>query len=371
MNSRIRAWQFVCAAISPRADAAIISKMRRDIELLKNAWPAVIRLADSHLVTCAVWVGLKRKGLSVFLPDDPRQYLESMYTMNTRRNTALKEQIDESIHILNEKNIVPVLLKGAAYLKAGIFSDPAERIFSDLDILVGESEMPIAIKALRSAGYRDVPSGDMDFTNHRHRPAMFRTGANGTIELHHRLVTRELEEVLPTHAAVRASIARRHGGVCYRLLTPNHMVEMSFLHSQLIDRYDETFTIGLRPIHDLIGMSTSFKGLIDWKKIDALFERHGARSHFRNYLFAAVRIAGRTTITGVHLGTREWIHYSVACARVRWERIEKIGLHEFSADVIRRRHGGNQSTVSLTYRRTALMFNALGQRVRRSFQPPR
>ena len=46
---------------------------------------------------------------------------------------------------MNSRGIVPVLLKGAAYLKTGVYEDPAARILSDLDLLVEEARVSEAV----------------------------------------------------------------------------------------------------------------------------------------------------------------------------------------------------------------------------------
>jgi hypothetical protein len=369
MNPRTAAWQFVCDALSPGADSVAVSRLHRDVQRVNSAWPAVVRLADSHRIACAVWVGVSRKGLSRELPDDARQYFAALFEMNAQRTAAIEQQIDECVRAFNDKGIVPLLLKGAAYLKAAIISDPAERIFSDVDVLVAETEIPVAMAALRSLGYREVPTDHTDYRVHRHCRAMFRPGAYGTIELHHRLVSSDLEDLLPVGAAVRSSVERAEDGLRYRYLSPTHMLAMSFLHSQLIDHYGETFTIGLRSVQDFIALSEAFPERIDWQQIDDDCVRHGVEGHFRNYIFAAERIA-RRPVTGIAATSRSWIHYAVAQARIRWQRVERLSLQEFTADYIRRKSGRQQNAASLARHRANLILNAVAQKLHKRSRSP-
>ena len=126
MNPGLAGWEFVCSALSP-VEPESTERLRRLIAL-PNIWPEVVRLADSHLVTPAVWCGLVQKGLDSSLPDEPRRYLSSVYGMNQERNSSLLRQLDEAVLALNEVGIVPFLLKGAAHIRTGVYADPAARI---------------------------------------------------------------------------------------------------------------------------------------------------------------------------------------------------------------------------------------------------
>jgi hypothetical protein len=292
MNRRLTAWRFVCSVLSPCEDPAAISLLQHDIQVQRGNWRQVIRLADAHLVTAALWTGLNRKGLAEYLPEEPRQYIDSLHEMNARRNASLLGQLDETIRVLNTRGIVPVLLKGAAYLKTNIYADPAERIFSDLDVLIHEPEIPLALEALHGAGYHAAPGSGMDYSKHWHCAPMFRPGGYGTIEVHRHLLSAELAEILPTTVAWSASIEKNEQGLCYRHLSPAHTLILSFLHSQIIDRLGETYTIGFRPIQDLLALEAAYKELIEWDEIYALLKRHGVQRRFRDYLFAASHVAG-------------------------------------------------------------------------------
>jgi len=322
MNRRITAWRLVCSVLSPHADSAMISQLRIDIQKVEPFWPNVFRFTDAHLVTPAFWVALIRKRLLANVPNEPQQYMSSMYRLNVCRNGSLSTQLDEAIRALNGCGIVPVLLKGAAYLKEGIYRDPAARIFSDLDLLIREAEIPMALDTLKGIGYRGTEAG-IHQTDHRHAPPIFRPGDYGAIELHRRCVRRNLEDVLQHQAVWECSVERKEEGLHYRVLSPTHMVMLSFLHSYIIDGFGETFTIGLRPVQDLLALDTAYGQFIHWDKIYAQLNDRDLRNRLQEFLLIANRLTGFSA-SRIRFGGREWAHYGVSVARIRWPKIEKL-----------------------------------------------
>src|SRR5262245_23700871 len=321
MNRRITAWRLVCRVLSPHDDATI-SRLCIDSQRVEPFWPQVLRFTDAHLVTPAFWAALVRKRLLPNIPNEAQQYMSTLYRLNARRNSSLSTQLDEAIRVLNGCAVVPVLLKGAAYLKEGIYRDPAARIFSDLDLLIREAEVPMAVETLKGIGYRANEEG-MNYTEHRHVAPIFRPGDYGAIEIHRRCVRRNLEDVLQHEAVWECSIEKNREGLHYRVLSPTHMAMLSFLHSYIIDRFGETFTIGLRPIQDLLALDTAYGRLIDWDGIHAQLNERNLQRRLREYLLIANRLTGFRA-TPSRFGGREWARYGVSVARIRWPKIEKL-----------------------------------------------
>ena len=323
MNRRITAWRFVCGVLSPQVETAETPRLQNQIESLERMWPDVFRFTDAHLVTPALMVALTHKRLIRHIPEEPQQYMSSIYEMNALRNASLLAQLEQAIRRLNGGGIVPVLLKGAAYLKEGVFKDSAARIFSDLDLLIAENEIPLALKILSGLGYRPAEDGT-DYRRHRHVPPMFRPGDYGAIEVHRRCLRKDLEVVLGAGAVWEGLLNRKENGLHYRVLSPTHMVLLSFLHSQVIDRLGETCTIGLRPIQDLLALDSAYGKLIDWNEICVRLEGHPVDDHFRNYLFAASRLAGFKVQPKIRFSGKQWLHYSLSLARIGWPRIDGL-----------------------------------------------
>ena len=261
------------------------------------------------------------------LPESARQYLQSVHGMNAVRNAALLQQLDGSILALNNLGVVPMLIKGASYIKSRIFEDPAARITSDLDMVVMEPSLATALDALQRFRYNTVPRPGMDFTRHRHSAPMFRSGDFACIELHRELVSEKLTTVLPLNEAWNASTEVCERGLRYRMPSPTHELILSFLHNQIIDRRNETYAIGLRSIQDLLALDAAFGPSIDWEGIESRLQAHRLHVGFQNYVFAATRATGFKAPRRMHFGLQEQLYYGIAQARIRWRRVENALAH--------------------------------------------
>jgi hypothetical protein len=127
MNRRVASWRFICATLPPSTAKVSVQLNPRHVEEYPGIWPQVLRIAGAHLVSPALWSGLSRMNLDGRLPESACQYLQSVHGMNAVRNAALLQQLDGSILALNNLGVVPMLIKGASYIKSGIFEDPAAR----------------------------------------------------------------------------------------------------------------------------------------------------------------------------------------------------------------------------------------------------
>ena len=327
MNRRVASWRFICATLPPSTAKVSVQLNPRHVEEYPGIWPQVLRIAGAHLVSPALWSGLSRMNLDGRMPESARQYLQSVHGMNAVRNAALLEQLDGSILALNNVGVVPMLIKGASYLKWGIFEDPAARITSDLDLVVMEHGLPTALDALQRVGYNPLARPGMDFTHHRHIAPMFRSGDYACIELHRGLVSKKLTTVLPLNEAWNAATEVCERGLRYRTPSPTHALILSFLHNQIIDRRDETYAIGLRSIQDLLALDAAFGPSIDWAGIQSRLEAHGLHVGFQNYVFAATRATGFQAPCRMHFGLQEQLYYKIAQARIRWRRVENALAH--------------------------------------------
>jgi putative nucleotidyltransferase-like protein len=347
MNTRFAAWEIVCGALSPDVSPELQDRLSSS----KSLWPVIIGWADAHLVTPAVYVGLRKKALLEHLPEEAHQYLQAVYQMNHSRNGALLNQLDEAIRLMNSRGIVPVLLKGAAYLKTGVYEDTAARILSDLDLLVEEARVSEAVDALRSVGYEER---DVDWNpQHKHWAPLVRPGVFGGIEIHRRLFDGKSNEILPVDAVWNDLVVERQSDLSYSCLSPTKTVLLSFLHSEVVDRLGPQFIVGLRPIQDLLALHGKYREKIDWTAIHGLLGRHGAAKSFRDYLYAARRLAGLTVLSELRFGLREQAHFTVCQAGVRWKTVELLRPHidEFSDVGIRAIYGTNKNGIILDYYR--------------------
>jgi hypothetical protein len=162
--------------------------------------------------------GLERAGVTV--PPAPRRRLLAAYALNAVRNDAVQAEVVRVSAVLEAAGIPAVPLKGAALL-ATLYPDPALRVLSDLDLLVGGPVARDAARVLLAAGYEHVDAGLLldrsqrflhHVTLHREsRPFSF------ALELHHRLVTGFAWD-LDSAALVARAAPAPYGGGTVRLL---------------------------------------------------------------------------------------------------------------------------------------------------------
>ena len=116
-------------------------------------WISLIGLANETLTTPAL-IGLVRQ-FERQIPDDVCAYVRDIHKRNLTRNDRLAVQLEETIVALNEAEVTPVLLKGAATLAAASRQTWGARLMADLDLLVARDqaeahrwESPVGMLAL-------------------------------------------------------------------------------------------------------------------------------------------------------------------------------------------------------------------------------
>lgn len=210
-------------------------------------WPALVHLAGEQKVTPALASALTRWGLLARLPADLRDYLTAAAALNRARNRALLAELEEVAQTLNTAGLVPLAMKGAANLLAGLYDDPAERLLVDLDLLLPAADLAAGVAALRAAGWQQV--GPAEMTLH-HAPALHRAGCLATVELHRDPLDQPWQALLGGREMLAAA-APRHLGTA-RLLLPaaGHRLAQALAHGALADRSLALGRLALRDLDD-------------------------------------------------------------------------------------------------------------------------
>ncbi len=122
-------------------------------ELLKNVtagqWSEVTELANRHSVTPLLYHNIKSLNLS--LPEDIAVELKEQFLKQAYRNTYLFSELGKILHLLNEKDIPVIVLKGA-YLAGAVYDNIGLRGMSDVDLLVKKDDLSRVEKELLSQG---------------------------------------------------------------------------------------------------------------------------------------------------------------------------------------------------------------------------
>ena len=129
----------------------------RDPKVLMNAslreWEAFVRQARPANLLPRIAEDLSQLGLLQDVPEAPRAHLQAARTLAQAQANSVRREVAYIDRALAATGVPVVLLKGAAYLFAGL---PAARgrIYSDVDILVPRDAL------LSEAGRIDVVVGE-------------------------------------------------------------------------------------------------------------------------------------------------------------------------------------------------------------------
>jgi hypothetical protein len=251
-------------------------------------WMAVLELANNHLLTPALWSALCESGSAGALPDDARNYLETLYRLNADRNRALRRQAIELMGALNESCITPALLKGGLALFAGPHADPASRMMRDLDILVPVRSRGDAVAVLEGLGYRLFRQYS---ASHHAFGDFMRPGDPASVDLHTDLV--DSSYVLPASEVWSRAEPRESDGVRYFALSATDRVMHNLLHAQI--HYLGDFYRGelkLQQVHELAALARTFGPAVDWSLVEWRLRTHRLGTPLESYLLAAHRLFG-------------------------------------------------------------------------------
>ncbi len=244
------------------------------------SWERLFRTAteESVLPTIAFAV---TDGLDLCAPREVSDFLNTLLSLNRERNQHIWQELKTTVQLLNEAGIEPVLLKGAAYLAAGVYSDFGSRYLIDLDLLVPEAQAERAFQHLVENGYAHDETDHFGHFRH-HYPPLRR--ASVPIELHHKLGLGPCESILPAGNVIENSIPIEFEGLRARIPSPAHLVTHLVMHSQIQHPYNERIWPPLRAVLDLFRLQCRYGCAIEWAEVQHRFHHAGQdnllRLHF-------------------------------------------------------------------------------------------
>jgi Uncharacterised nucleotidyltransferase len=222
----------------------------------KIDWLATIALANESLTITNLAASVLTPRLNGDLPEDVRIFLKDVLSRNAKRNEMLLSQMLDSIHALNLAGIEPMLLKGSAILAAHPSTENAERMVSDVDLLVKDKELLPAINCLESAGYvvfdkSGDPGGPV---------TLARQCDVGMVDIHTKL---RGPQALSASQELYATCHRvTIGAASYLVPSPTFQLLHFVLHDQFHSRDYWRGSVDLRHLCDLVKIVTQHE--IDW-----------------------------------------------------------------------------------------------------------
>jgi len=352
-------WQ-LCRLLTQHSGVTNAELFDPDSDSDESFWIEFAELANINLVTPAIWPELQRVRLTGSAPANFQDYFSTAFEWNDARNLVIQQELAHMLEALNARSIVPVLLKGAAYLKDQTYADAGARMLGDLDILVARDQIDTAVQVLRSLGYSPAGRPDRDYDEHHHTEPLKKLGCQAYVEIHREAIAEPLTSVLPASRILRDAEARGEGTAHYAIPSATHAATISFLHSQIIDRCDATARINIRSLMDIARLDAQYGGEIDWGGILEAMTTYGLATPLRNYFYSLEKLGGLDFSGQPPASLRQKAHHRLINASLRfgWLETLMIFLDELSARQIAERYKlaeTGESLLSARFRHVSLV----------------
>jgi hypothetical protein len=253
-------------------------------------------------------------------PADVADFLDAIHGLNSLRNRQLLSELEELTRLLNTIGIEPVLLKGAAYLAAGVYDDPAARFLRDIDLLVPRRQCSQAYDLIAQAGYESFIQHPADLVAHHH-PVLAKANCF-PVEIHHRLGLGACHAILNPQEVVDASTPIRLGQATARLPAPHHLMTHLIMHSQVHHGSYYRIWPTLRSMLDLVRLNRRLPP--DWNDVRQRFARHAKSAVLNVHLLQASRTLGLEPPFPLPDGGVRWLHRRILWRETRLKYLDPV-----------------------------------------------
>lgn len=195
-------------------------------------WDSLVRHARRTNLLARVAMRLDELGLLPQVPAAPRAHLQAARTLAQAQADAVRREVAFIDQALAAVDSPLVLLKGAAYLIAGL-SAARGRMFSDIDILVPRGALPSVEATLMLHGWQTTKTSAYDQRYYRRwmheLPPLKHNSRQTWLDVHHAIlpITARLR---PDSAKLLAASRPVAGEPRLRVLAPVDMVLHSATH---------------------------------------------------------------------------------------------------------------------------------------------
>ena len=229
------------------ASALMDHKILSDLSIVE--WDLLIRQGRRANLLARLAYQLTADGLIDKVPIQPRQHLISALRMVERQDKAMRWEVQCILNALENTGTGVILLKGAAYVMAGL---PAAngRTFSDIDILIPKRSIAEAESKLMLNGWQGTHHDDYDQRYYRqwmHEIPPMRHIKRGTaIDVHHTILPESARLKINTPVLFQNAV-KLPGYKQLFVLSPEDML----LHSATHLFHEGGLENGLRDLFDL------------------------------------------------------------------------------------------------------------------------
>jgi hypothetical protein len=319
-----------------------------------------VGVAKQHLLAGALFEAIRGRGELLAVPDAVVFDLARAHRETRFENVRFKHQLRAVIGALNHVDIVPLVLKGGAFLLDGSSGDPGARGMYDIDLLVRPNEFDRSQATIAALGYH--PKDPLHASPHAVN-FVCETGAGGGLDLHRDLGSPALISVLPASDALARSVPRALEDLRYATMSPTDTVIHNVAHAQLQTLEHAAAAVPLRQLHTYATYVTQNLDTVDWNEVTHRFRLAGRRPSLDAHAELVYRLFG--IATPVESTLRARLHYErcmVTFVSPVLSELPRNLYFAFEASYMRRRYGSGPMTM-LRIRHAKRLWKDLRARV--------
>lgn len=279
-------------------DAALLARVLRDPDNVASIdWTALITAARAESLLGSLACRLEGRDL----PDRIARIMEDARQDAAQARTQALWEAEMARRALAEAGMPVILLKGTAYLAAGLEAGRGRSV-GDLDILVPRAQLAAAEEALLAAGWEWVKEDEYDHLYYRRwmheLPPLIHRERDRMVDVHHTILPLTARP-RPDAAALVQDSVDLGGGL--RVLSPPDMIVHAAAHLLA----DGDLAGGLRNLWDLDRLLRQFGEDRDfWTALGLRMDRHRLAPAVRRALRLSARLYGTPVDRGLAGGAR-------------------------------------------------------------------
>lgn len=252
-------------------------------------WRETVRRASAQYCAPLLRWAFEAQDLRAALPTEVAEFLDAVHVLNLEDNRRYEAQLAHLIRLLNEIDVRPLALKGAAAIIAGLYPTSGERMTCDIDLLVPSPRLPDALDLLMSHGYRpQLDRGELldphglETRSHHYHP-LESPDWPVRVELHVQPVILPLVRLLDAEEMTRdVSVADWRGGECL-LPSSTCFILHNVIHAFLVDFVCRRRPLSMRQLFEFGHVSRRYGAQIDWRHVVDRLEARGQGDALRQY----------------------------------------------------------------------------------------
>lgn len=215
-------------------------------------WEKIVWVSSSQFVLPALYLQLRRNGLTVNLPTDLIEHFKEITQLNRDRNIAILIQVKDITKSLNASSIYPVFLKGVAHLLTKLYIDPAERMIGDIDFLVPANQMVSAAEILIKEGYTPLVEYHKEsFLNTKHYPRLQNHNYPAAVEIHKEVLYPPKHIEFKGIEIIKEKVEISLGDGLAYVPSNKHLIKHNVYNNQVNDKASIYGNVNLRQMFDL------------------------------------------------------------------------------------------------------------------------